>query len=103
MAGHVDGLVRVLERRTQGAFVELKLDLPQELERWVAPKGSVALDGVSLTVAWLEPAAFGVALIPETLARTTLGQVREGDELHFEADLLARYVVRALEVWTQRP
>ncbi len=97
VTGHVDGLVRVVERVDQGPFAELRVELPEAFRHLVALKGSVALDGVSLTVAWTELGAFGVALIPETLSRTTLGEVQPGDRLHFEADLLARYVARVLE------
>lgn len=97
VTGHVDGLVEILERRQLGSFVDLRVALPLKLAPFVAEKGSVALDGVSLTVAWIEQEAFVVSLIPETLARTTLGEVQPGQSLHFEADLLARYAARLLE------
>jgi len=92
--GHVDGTVRVAAVRHSGADHRVTLDLPAELRRYVALKGSVALDGVSLTVSGLAGGRVEVALIPETLERTTLGDLRAGDRLNVEVDLLARYLER---------
>jgi riboflavin synthase alpha subunit len=78
--------------RNRGADVRLEVALPATLRGWVAPKGSIALDGVSLTVAAVKSRSFEVALIPETLARTKLGGLRPGDALNVEADLVARYL-----------
>lgn len=92
--GHVDGVVEVLQRRDLGDHRVLRFDAPS----WVAvvEKGSVTLDGVSLTVAAVGEGWFEVALIPHTLAATTLGERVVGDRLHLEVDVLAKYVERAL-------
>jgi len=95
--GHVDGIVRVLLIQREGIFQRWRLSLPPELAREVAPKGSVTLDGVSLTVAAVGSGFFEVALIPETLRATTLGSASQGRELHVETDILAKYVRRSLE------
>lgn len=95
--GHVDGTSRVLRIDRRGDDWRLRLELPASLARYVAAKGSVALQGVSLTVASVESGSFEVALVPETLRRTTLGSLAAGDEVHVEADLLARYLERLLD------
>ncbi|MER3443884.1 MAG: riboflavin synthase [Armatimonadota bacterium] len=96
VTGHVDGRARVVGvNRTMGAW-DVWLEVPRELSRYVAPKGSVALDGVSLTVAGVRGDRFWVTLIPHTLEATTLKERAEGDEVNFEADLLARYLERLL-------
>jgi riboflavin synthase len=95
--GHVDGVGRVRELRRLGESAELQVEPPPELERYLVAKGSVAVDGVSLTVAGLEPGVFSVALIPYTLDRTCLGDARPGDHVNLEADLIAKYVERLLE------
>lgn len=94
--GHVDGLVRLLRRTDVEEHSDFEVELPVGLEACVVEKGSVALDGVSLTVAGLLATSFTIALIPHTLAVTTLGGARPGDRFHFEADVLAKYVERAL-------
>ena len=94
--GHVDGTLEVEWLRSRGADRRLRVRLPRELARYVAQKGSIALHGVSLTVAALDPAGFEVALVPHTLARTNLGRLRPGDRLNVEVDLLARYLERLL-------
>ncbi|HEY8485766.1 MAG TPA: riboflavin synthase [Limnochordales bacterium] len=96
--GHVDGIGRCRWVRPSGGGVEAGFQVPEELAGLVAVKGSVAVDGVSLTVAGLEPGGFWVALVPYTLQQTTLGDLRPGSEVHLEADVLARYVARQLEV-----
>ncbi len=94
--GHVDGVVRVLTIRPEGGFQNWRLSLPAENASEVASKGSVALNGVSLTVADLGSDWFEVALIPTTLEATSLGGLRTGAELHLETDVLAKYVARRL-------
>lgn len=94
--GHVDGTVEVEWLRGRGGDRRLRVRLPGELARYVAPKGSIALHGVSLTVAALDEAGFEVALVPHTLERTTLSRVRPGDRLNVEVDLVARYLERLL-------
>jgi riboflavin synthase len=95
--GHVDGVGRVRALERQGASAVLAVEPPAALERYLVEKGSVAVDGVSLTVAGLAPGAFTVALIPYTLERTTLGGARPGDRVNLEADVIAKYVERMLE------
>lgn len=96
MSGHVDG-VGVIERiaplADQGSSV-LEVSAPHEIARFVAPKGSIAIDGVSLTVNAVDGHRFSVNLIPHTLAVTTLGARREGDRVNLEVDLIARYLER---------
>jgi riboflavin synthase len=94
--GHVDGVGRVLELRRLDRSAELELAPPAALERYLVEKGSVTVDGVSLTVAGLRPGAFSVALIPFTLERTTLDGLRPGDPVNLEADVIAKYVERLL-------
>lgn len=94
--GHVDGLVEVQARRDLADHSRFTLVHPPAFDRWIVEKGSVALDGVSLTVASREARSFDVALVPHTLAVTTLGRARPGSRLHFEADVLAKYVERAI-------
>lgn len=93
--GHVDATVAVLAVHSSSEFRTLRLALPRELEPEVAEKGSVALDGVSLTVSHLSRGWFEIVVIPTTLARTTLGERRAGDLLNLETDVLAKYVRRA--------
>jgi riboflavin synthase len=94
--GHVDGVGRVSEVVALGDSAEMVLEVPGDLERYLAQKGSVAVDGVSLTVADLRPKAFAVALIPYTLEHTTLGYVRAGDAVNLETDVIAKHVERLL-------
>jgi riboflavin synthase len=90
--GHVDGLghVRALEPEGEGA--RLWVEAPPEILRYCVDKGSITVDGVSLTVAGLEPQAFAVALVPHTLEATTLGALQPGDPVNLEVDVLAKYV-----------
>ena len=89
--GHVDGVSRILSTRRAGNSWEFRFSIPPGLGELVAEKGSVALDGVSLTVAARNGRAFSVSVIPETYRRTTLGNRRPGDVVNFEADVFARY------------
>jgi len=89
--GHVDGIARVEGIARSGNSWTFTFTMPRGLARFVATKGSVALDGVSLTVAARRRGSFDVAVIPETHRRTTLGRVKAGDPIHFEADVFARY------------
>jgi riboflavin synthase len=90
--GHVDAVAEVLERREAGADVTLTFRVPAALDGQVVEKGSVAIDGVSLTVAGVGKGTFSVALIPHTLAVTTLGRRGKGDHVNIEGDILAKYV-----------
>lgn len=95
--GHVDADVRLISVHPEGGFQRWRIALPPEHVREIASKGSVALDGVSLTVSSLGTDWFEVALIPETLSATTLGTLTAGSRLHLETDVLAKYVARRLE------
>jgi riboflavin synthase len=88
--GHVDGVARIRRVTEEG----LEIEAPQEILRYCVEKGSIALDGVSLTLAQLNGDAFSVALVPHTKAVTTLGHAAPGDELNVEVDMLAKYVER---------
>jgi riboflavin synthase len=94
--GHADGSGTVLETREDGFARRVRVELPPELLRYVVDKGSVALNGVSLTVAELGPTWVEVSLIPETLERTNLGSAAPGDPLNVEVDVVAKYVERLL-------
>jgi riboflavin synthase len=97
VSGHVDGVARILDVRADGESRRLLLELPPPLARFVAPKGSVALDGTSLTVNEVQGTRFGINLIPLTLTQTTWGRKKPGDEINVEIDLFARYVARLME------
>ncbi len=96
VSGHVDGLAELLSRDDLPDMARLWLRVPADLARFVAPKGSVALDGVSLTVNAVEGAAFSVLIIPHTLKVTTFGGLRAGARLNLEVDQMARYAARLL-------
>ena len=100
--GHVDGLTRIVSIHDDGGFSLWRLALPAELSREVAAKGSVAVQGVSLTVAAAGEDWFDVALVPSTLQATTLRHHRVGARLHLETDVLAKYVARRLGGGGQR-
>jgi riboflavin synthase len=95
--GHVDGTGTVLGAHEDGFARVLEIEVDDGLERYLVEKGSVALDGVSLTVSALLAHGFAVSLIPETLARTTLGEVAPGDTLNVEVDVIAKHVERLME------
>jgi riboflavin synthase len=95
--GHVDGLARIVERRPEAESVRFVVEVPLGLAPFIAPKGSVALDGVSLTVNELAQDRFGVNIIPHTLSCTTFGQAQPGQQMNLEIDLIARYVARLLQ------
>ncbi len=94
--GHVDGVGTLAERRPDGGSVRMTFESPAELARFIAPKGSVAIDGVSLTVNEVAGARFGVNIIPITLRETNLGELAVGARVNLEIDLLARYVARLM-------
>lgn len=98
VAGHIDGLAILIARETLPDMLRMQLRAPRGLARFIAPKGSVALDGVSLTVNEVAGERFSVLLIPHTLKVTTLGAIAAGHTLNLEVDLMARYAARLLEV-----
>jgi riboflavin synthase alpha subunit len=94
--GHVDGVGTVRALAREGDGMRLEIDAPAELLRYLVAKGSVAVEGVSLTVAGLDGRGFATALVPHTLAATTLGRLEPGDGVNLEVDVLAKYVERLL-------
>ena len=94
VSGHVDAVATIKDRQEDGESFRFTIDFPADLAHLVAQKGSVALDGVSLTVNDVEDACFSVNLVPHTLGATTWGSKSEGDAVNLEVDLLARYVAR---------
>ena len=97
VSGHVDGVAIVRSIACRGDAREVFIDVPEPLHRLIAPKGSVALDGVSLAVNEVDATGFSVGLIPHTLSVTTLRDLAAGTRLNLEVDVLARYVARLLE------
>jgi riboflavin synthase len=96
VAGHVDGVGRIVDMRDDGESRRFGVEAPAELMRLIAPKGSVAIDGISLTVNEVTAGRFDVNIIPHTLTHTTLGSRKPGDRVNLEVDLIARYVARLM-------
>ncbi|MEO0989506.1 MAG: riboflavin synthase [Pseudomonadota bacterium] len=94
VSGHVDGVAEVVAVVDEGDSTRVQFRAPDDLQRFIAPKGSVALNGTSLTVNEVQGAIFGVNFIPHTKVATTWGQVSEGDFVNLEVDTMARYVAR---------
>jgi riboflavin synthase len=97
VSGHVDGVGRVVEMEDLGGSTRVVIEAPSSLERYIAVKGSITVDGVSLTVNSVAGGRFEVNLIPHTLSATTLRSLRAGSRVNMEVDLLARYVARLLQ------
>ncbi|MBM3534326.1 MAG: riboflavin synthase [Alphaproteobacteria bacterium] len=102
VSGHVDGVGRVVSIREEGASRRIVFEAPAGLGRYIAAKGSIAVDGVSLTVNEVDGRRFGVNIIPHTWTRTTFRHLAEGSRVNLEIDLLARYVARLMEPETTR-
>ncbi len=98
VAGHVDGVATVVAREDMSEAARIALRAPAELARFIAPKGSVALDGISFTVNAVEGDTFSVLVIPHTLRVTTFGALRKGDDVNLEVDTMARYAARLAEM-----
>ena len=98
VSGHVDGLAEVVAVKDEGDSTRVTLRAPEDLAKFIAPKGSVALNGTSLTVNEVEGRDFGINFIPHTKEVTTWGDVAEGDHVNLEIDTLARYVARLNEM-----
>jgi len=96
--GHVDGVGRIAERQSQGEWEMIRFSCPAELTRLMVPKGSIAVDGISLTLVEVDADSFTVMLIPHTLAHTSLGHKTVGDAVNLEADMLAKHVQKLLQV-----
>ncbi len=103
VTGHVDGVARLVDRRKEGESVRLVIAAPAALMPYIASKGSVALDGISLTVNEVADGNFGVNIIPHTLAHTSLGEAQPGQRMNLEIDPLARYVARLLPARSDNP
>jgi riboflavin synthase len=101
VTGHVDGLACLRSMRDEGRSVRMVFDVPNALARYIAAKGSVTLEGVSLTVNEVTGASFGVNLIPHTREVTTLGRLQVGDRVNLEIDIIARYVARLVDASRQ--
>ena len=97
VSGHVDGMARVVDLADEGDSTRVTFQAPEDLARFIAPKGSIALNGTSLTVNEVSGATFGVNLIPHTKEVTTWGDVDVGDAVNLEVDTMARYVARLAE------
>ncbi len=97
VSGHVDGVGRVVRFERRPGANDLFVEVPNELKKYVAEKGSISIDGVSLTVTSVRDRIFSVTLIPHTLEVTTLGALRAGDAVNLEVDLIARYLARLVE------
>ena len=96
VSGHVDGIGTVIDRREDARSWRFRLRAPTELARYIAAKGSICIDGISLTVNRVEQADFEVNIVPHTLAETTIGDCRPGSRVNLEVDLIARYLERML-------
>ncbi len=96
VTGHIDGVGRIVTRRPRGADLLVEVEPPRGFMRWMVMKGSVSVDGVSLTVASVKGKRFGIWLIPHTLKLTTLGWKQAGDFVNLEGDMLAKYAQKAL-------
>ncbi|MGB0968570.1 MAG: riboflavin synthase, partial [Halocynthiibacter sp.] len=97
VSGHVDGVAELIELRDEGGSTRMTFRAPEDLARFIAPKGSVALNGASLTVNEVDGCTFGINVIPHTKEVTTWGDVKEGDFINLEIDTMARYVARLRE------
>ena len=97
MSGHVDGVGRLVAKHEEARSWRLTFEAPQALARYIARKGSIAIDGISLTVNDVDKNRFGVNIIPQTWSHTTLGGLEAGGQVNLEVDLLARYLERLLQ------
>ena len=97
VSGHVDGVGEVLQVKPEGDHTRIVIRPPKALAKFIAPKGSIALDGISLTVNEAERDTFGVSIIPHTAKVTTWGGLKPGDKINIEIDMLARYLARLKE------
>jgi riboflavin synthase len=96
VSGHVDGLGKILERHNAGRSIQFKIKAPDELAKYIAAKGSICVNGISLTVNAVNGAVFELNIVPHTLDETTLSDAQAGDEVNLEVDIIARYLERLL-------
>jgi riboflavin synthase len=97
VSGHVDGVGKVLSLENEGESIRYRFQAPMEIEKYIAAKGSIAIDGVSLTVNHVEGSEFDVNIIPHTQSETTFGDRKAGSDVNLEVDVLARYIARLSE------
>jgi len=100
VSGHVDGMGTLVKKVTMENYVEWQIQLDRKLMRYLAPKASVTVDGVSLTIGWVKKTSFSIYLIPHTLDVTTFGRKRVGQKLNIETDILAKYIIHGKD-WEQ--
>ncbi len=100
VAGHVDGLALFRERRSEGRSLRLYFEAPAELTRYIVEKGSVAVNGISLTVNGVSEPGFDVNIIPHTASQTNIGDLRPGEEVNIETDLIGKYVEKMMRPWS---
>jgi len=103
VSGHVDAVSKVIERRPLGNFVQFTFAVPPGLAKYIIEKGSIAIDGTSLTVNSCDDTTFSIVVIPHTLEVTLLGKLREGDAVNIEVDLIGKYVEKMLQAETDDP
>lgn len=103
VAGHVDGVGTIRNRRQEGNAIFLTIEAPREILRYCVAKGSITVDGISLTINEVGDNAFGVAIIPHTAKVTTLGLKQVNDTVNLESDLIGKYVERLLQERSQLP
>jgi len=103
VSGHVDAVSRVIERKPVGNFVQFTFEVPEGLGRYIIEKGSIAIDGTSLTVNSCDDKTFSIFVIPHTLEVTLLGTLRAGDSVNIEVDLIGKYVEKMLQAEQQEP
>ena len=96
VSGHVDGVGKLIERKADARSVRFTFAMPAEIARYVAQKGSICIDGISLTVNTVDDESFSVNIVPHTLEMTTLGDRQEGDSVNLEVDVIARYLERLM-------
>lgn len=96
VSGHVDGVGTIVQRQSDGRSERFTIEAPAALAKYIAEKGSICVDGISLTVNSIDGARFGLNIVPHTLVETTLGQMRAGDKVNLEVDVIARYLERLL-------
>ena len=103
VTGHVDGIGEIVEKREEGDFLQLRIRVPESVSRYVVQKGSIAIDGISLTVNEYQEGEIRMTLIPYTIEKTTLRQRRVGDRVNIEGDILGKYVEKFLDRGDRKP
>jgi len=103
VTGHVDGIGEIVEKREERDFLQLKIRIPESVSRYVVQKGSIAIDGISLTVNEYQEGEIRMTLIPYTIEKTTLRQKRVGDRVNLEGDILGKYVEKFLDRGDKKP